>query len=266
MKRDLHQPGLWKRLGPTKWLFALALASPTVTGILMITGAPWLGPWLRDDPLGPAIYIAAFILLGGLCILPTYTQCAIAGFAFGFPAGLLAAVVGFLGASIVARRLARSAGGDRVMEIIDEHPRIRAIRDALVGDRELALVDAARPHCRVRAFWRTTLLVALVRLMPQAPFAITNLLMSFLRVPRGPFLLGTLVGLLPRAALFVLIGSTLQELSRDSIDHAVPPWVKLAGLAVTFALVFTVGAIARHAVLRAGSAARAAADSQQAAA
>ena len=49
------------------------------------------------------------------------------------------------------------------------------------------------------------------RLLPVPPFAIGNLLLAWLRVPRPSFLIGSMAGMIPRMALVVWLGSRVDD-------------------------------------------------------
>ena len=66
-----------------------------------------------------------------------------------------AALVGFTGGGLLGYQVARRVSKDRVEELIEGNPKARAIRDAL----------------RRRGPWRTLLVVTLLRLPPNSPFA-----------------------------------------------------------------------------------------------
>lgn len=55
-------------------------------------------------------------------------------------------------------------------------------------------------------------LVLTFRLLPVPPFAIGNLLLAWLRVPLSSFLLGSILGVFPRMALLVWIGSKAEDI------------------------------------------------------
>jgi len=185
------------------------LGSLAVLGTLDV-----VGPWLAAEPLrGVVLYILAFIVLAGLALLPTYAQAILGGWAFGFAIGFPAAMAGFLGAALLAHVLV-SRVSPGVTEAIESRPRWRAIHRAFVG----------------HGFWRTTALVALVRLPPTMPFAMTNVVMAGTGVGRGPYLLGTALGMTPRVALAVFAAAGVQRWR----DIETPGgWTWLAGLAAT---------------------------------
>jgi uncharacterized membrane protein YdjX (TVP38/TMEM64 family) len=185
----------FRRLGPAGFLAIIAATLPPLGGFVLIgLSGSYVAPFLRSHPnAGPFMYAGGFALLAGFALLPTYAQSLLGGWAFGFRTGLTFALVGFGGASLIAYVVARKASGDHVIKLIDEHPKWRAVYDALLG----------------RGFWRTLGIVTLVRIPPNSPFALTNLLMATVRVPVVPYLIGTLLGMAPRTAAVVYFGSGL---------------------------------------------------------
>lgn len=211
-------PGeLFKKLGPTGPLAVLALAMPPISGFALIYFMKTAADWLRShQESGVALYAVAFAVLSGLALLPTYAQAALGGFAFGISWGLPAALVGFAGGAAIGYAIARRASGDRVQALLKEHPKWQAVRDALVAD-----------HTR-SSFWKTTGMVALIRMPPNSPFALTNLVMASVKVPWSSFVVGTVVGMLPRTAAAVWIGATIGMSA--SGEFATPLWLKIAGI------------------------------------
>lgn len=230
---------LLSRLGPASVLGVLALVLPPINGILLIAYMASASEWLRShQDVGLLIYAGAFAASAGLALLPTYAQSALGGYAFGAALGLPAALAGFGGGAVIGYEIARRASGDRVERILAEKPKWQAVRDALVKDHES------------RGFWKTAGMVALLRCPPNSPFALANLVMASVKVPRGPFVLGTLVGMAPRTALAVAIGAGVERFTKDQLERAVPGWVWGAGIALTVVVVVIVGAIADRAVKR----------------
>ena len=156
---------------------------------------------------------------------------------FGLAAGLAAALVGFAGGGLLGYQVARRVSKDRVLALIDGSPRARAIRDALVG----------------RDPWRTLLVVTLLRLPPNSPFALTNLVMATTGVPLPAFLGGTLLGMLPRTAVAVALAAAASAGGAEDIQAFVRhrgPWLLAAGVVGGMAVLGVVGAIARRALAR----------------
>ncbi len=55
-------------------------------------------------------------------------------------------------------------------------------------------------------------LVAFIRLSPVLPFAMMNIALSTIRIHYGQYLLGTIIGMLPRTLVFFVAGKNVQEL------------------------------------------------------
>ena len=207
---------------------AFSVVMPPVSGVVLLGTLHKVGPWLRaQEELGLLAYVGAFTVLGGLALLPTYAPSLLAGWAFGRLGGVGAALSGFLGAALVSYAVSRRVSAARVDAMLADAPRWHAVRGALVHS----------------GFWKAVLIVTLLRLPPNAPFAASNLAMAALRVPLGPYVLGTLAGLAPRTSAVVLLGAGLSVL--DFSNRRQAGWF-LAGLLVTIAVLASVGWLARR--------------------
>jgi uncharacterized membrane protein YdjX (TVP38/TMEM64 family) len=234
-----------RRLGPTSLLAVGALVLPPIGSIVLFATMGTTGPWLKSHGLqGVAMYSLAFALLGGFALLPTYAQSALGGFAFGVAWGVPAALVGFVGGAVIGYEIARRASGDRVMKLLNEKPKWRAVRDALAGPIRTDGSPSGHP------FLRTFGLVALLRLPPNSPFALTNLVMASVQVPRMPYVLGTLVGMAPRTAAAVIIGAGVKEFTKDTVTGAVPGWAIVVGILVMLVALGIVGMIANKVIAK----------------
>ena len=164
------------RLGPAA--AATAFLPPLGSMVLLGTmnqSAPWLQAHAET---GLAIFVVGFAVLGGLALLPTYGPSVLGGWAFGVTAGIIATLAGFMGAAAIGFAIAQRVSGDRIARVLEDYPRGRAIHDALlVGSRGRAL-----------------LVVALVRLPPNGPFAMTNLVLAAAGVGWTPYLAITSAG------------------------------------------------------------------------
>lgn len=226
----LQAKDLFRRLGPVGPLALIAASLPAIGGFALLGLMGWLAPWFREQAgLGIAVYIAGFAVLAGLAVLPTYAQSVMGGFAFGSVAGSLAALAGVFGASMIGYAIARRASGDRVMAIINEQPKWRAVYDALIGGSVL----------------KTLLIVTLVRVPHNSPFAITNLVLAATRVNPFVYALGTLLGIAPRTVIAVVIGAGLSSWDLSQATHK---WLFVGGIVVTLIVFGIIGAIANHAV------------------
>lgn len=220
-----------RRLGPLSVLAVLATALPGVGGFILLGYRETVATWLQSHPdYGVWIYIAAFALGSGLALLPTYAQAVLGGFVFRFPVGFPAALAGFTIGALLGYLIARLAGRDRAMNVISSHPRARAVYDALLGAGRL----------------RTLLVVTLLRFPPNSPFALSNLVFAATGVPLWIFLLGTIIGMAPRTAAMIYVGSTLKSLD----DTGMPKWLFWAGLAAALAVIGVFGAIINRVISR----------------
>jgi uncharacterized membrane protein YdjX (TVP38/TMEM64 family) len=220
-----------RRIGPLGPLAALSMVMPPLSGLLLVGTLHKVGPWLRaHDAAGLMLYVGGLAVLGGLALLPTYAPSLLAGWAFGSVTGPLAAMAGFLGAALIGYALSRRLSGDRLEALLAQHTKWNAVYDALL----------------LSGFWKATLIVTLLRLPPNAPFAATNVTMAALRVPVGPYALGTLAGLAPRTSAVVLLGASLSTL--DFRDPGQTGYF-LGGVLLTFVALGTIGWMARKALV-----------------
>jgi uncharacterized membrane protein YdjX (TVP38/TMEM64 family) len=194
-----------RRLAP---LAIVSLVLPPLGAALLIGYLSRIGPWLQGlGARGVAIYLAGFAILGGFALLPTYAPAILGGWAFGDRLGLVAALAGFVLASAINYAWARRLSAEHAAALLAERPRWQVVRNALVG----------------RSWLKTLLVVALIRVPPNSPFALSNGTMAAARVPIGAYLAGTLLGLAPRTAVAVKAGahlSTLDFQHRDAFGSA----------------------------------------------
>jgi len=239
-QRETEKPPLMARLGAAGPLAIASAVLPIIGSLVLFANADAVRDLLKaQGSLGWALFALGFCVLSGLALLPTYAQSGMAGYIFGLALGAPAAVLGCVGGSLIGYVVARAASGDRVVRVIDEHPKWRAIREALEGERH--------------SFWRLTGTVTLLRLPPNSPFAMTNLALAATRVPLRVYLLGTAVGIAPRTVLAAYIGSGIREsFSSDAWNAAVPKWVYFGGIGLAIVVVVILGQIAAKAVEKIG--------------
>ncbi len=230
---------IFRKLGPAGWLGLFAAIMPALGGFALLGSLEFVGPWLRDlGGEGVALYVGAFVVFAGFALLPTYAQAVLGGWAFGFWVGLPAALLGFFGASLIGYEIGRRASGDRVIHLLDQHPKWKIVRDALVGGEEGL------------GFFKTLGIVTLIRLPPNSPFAITNIVLSSVRVPRLPYALGTLLGMAPRTGVAVFLASEFRSAAFDPDSIQKPWWFwpgAIGASIAVFAVLYLIGskAIAR---------------------
>ncbi len=236
-------------LGPAGLLGIVWATLPAILGITLLfligpaaSGLDALGRW------GIVVYTVVFMVTSGFGILPTFAQAVLGGWVFGLPLGLLGALAGFTGGSLIGYGLSRVVSRDRVDALIGEHPRAAVVRDALIG----------------RGFWSTTGIVTLLRVPPNSPFALTNLVMASCKVALLPYIIGVVVGMTPRTALFV--GSAAAAASTGAVDiqtfitEGKGGLVMVLGVVLLLAALAVIGWISDRALKRVGLSGLAAGD------
>ncbi len=224
-------------LGPAGLLAAFWLTVPGVAGLVLLYELGPVSAWLRAQGT-PGLFVFALVLMitSGLGLLPTTAQAVLGGWVFGVFRGSLAASVAFAGAALIGLAITRLIAGRRFENWIDAKPEAWAVRHALVG----------------RGFVSATLMVALLRVPPQAPFAFMNLLLVSSGVPAGPFVLGTVLGMLPRTMMVMLFAGTAAASGAADIQTFIsegPGWpVAVAGFAALLVVMAIIGAVARRAL------------------
>jgi uncharacterized membrane protein YdjX (TVP38/TMEM64 family) len=227
-----------KQLGPTAVLGAIWAAAPAVLGFLLVGFLPQvaeaiekLGIWALPT------YTVLFIVSAGIGFLPTYGQSILGGWTFGFAMGFPAALAGFVGGSIIGYFIAKSVSRDRVQLVLEQNPKARAVRDALIG----------------RGFWKTAGIVTLIRVPPNSPFALTNLVLASSGVRLAPYVIGTAIGMAPRTAIAVWIAAAAHVPGATNMKEVLEQrewWVWAIGIAAVVLVVAVLGWIGNRAVAK----------------
>ncbi len=231
----------WREMGPVGLLGLAWAVIPAILGGFLLYHLGTVAGWLAADPAqGLVAYALLFALTAGLGLLPTFSQAALGGWVFGLTVGLGAALVGFVLAALLGFLVARLVAGDRVRGWLDRHPRASVVREALLG----------------AGGWRSLRTVALVRLPPNSPFALTNLALASGGVGLFPYLLGTAVGMLPRTALVAGFAAAAASSGARDVQEFVsegPGWgVFAAGFLALVVVLSILSRMARAALERAG--------------
>tara|TARA_R110000782_G_scaffold19101_9_gene52038 strand:- start:1842 stop:2651 length:810 start_codon:yes stop_codon:yes gene_type:complete len=229
---------IFGRLGPAAALGVAWAVLPALGGFLVLFNMEPISTFLRGEAeagpmreaLGVATYVLIFIVSAGCGFLPTYSQAILAGYAFGVPVGFAAAWIGFGGASIVGFFIAGRFARERAEREIHRNVKARVVRDALIES----------------GFWKALLIVTLVRIPPNSPFALMNLILCASGVKKRVYIIGTLVGMAPRTFAAVLIGSQITDWS--NVEK--PRWMIVGGIVLTFAVLGVIGAMANRALKR----------------
>jgi uncharacterized membrane protein YdjX (TVP38/TMEM64 family) len=211
----------------------IATIIPIVGSVTTVGLAPFIAPWLRDQGMaGVVLFTLAFAVLGALTFAPTYSSSAIAGWTFGFRTGFPAVVIGTMAGAMVCHAVARRLAGERVAEAFRDHPPWEIVRQAMVE---------AGP-------FKTLWLVILLRLSPVLPFGTTNVLLATTGVKLHIYLLGTLLGLMPRTGLVALAAAAAEGMDLGSRERW---WLLAGGLVATGMCIIVLAAIGKRALDRA---------------
>jgi phospholipase D1/2 len=127
-----------------------------------------------DSPMAPLIVVAMFVV-GGLVVMPVNVLIAVTILVFGPIIGALYALIGCSTSAIALYEIAR-------------HIPIQRLRRQ-TGAR----MQRFHHHLVRHAVWA----VALVRLVPVAPYSIVCLLLGTTAIRRAPYIAGTALGMLP---------------------------------------------------------------------
>jgi uncharacterized membrane protein YdjX (TVP38/TMEM64 family) len=173
-----------------------------------------LGRRVRELPFAALWTLAAF-LVGGLLVVPVVALIAVTGLVWGLVPGVLLSLAGAVLSAALTYSIGRVVSGDLVAR--HAGPKLAALNARLS-----------------RGGWWA---VALVRLLPLAPFSVMNLLFGVLEVRPRDFLLGTAAGLFPGIVVTVAFAQSLtQVLHRPGASS-----VAMLGLAVLLLVALAIG-------------------------
>lgn len=221
-----------RRLGPAGPLALVTAVLPIITGAALYGRLGAFAVWLRSGAASaPLLCIAVFATTGGLAIVPTYAMSVLCGWAFGFALGLGATLCSFVGAALIGYAITAAADGGRVMEVVGETPKWRAVHRALSTGN----------------YAKLTAVVAMIRLAPVTPFALANTALAAFRVPMLPYLAGTLLGMAPRAVVVTFFAS---RMATSGARPTAGPWLFGCALAATAAFVWGMAWVGRRGLAR----------------
>src|SRR5690606_31236102 len=218
-------------LGPAGPWLLVASAGPLL-GLLILTatGTTW-PPWFGDGVPSVLMFWALGALLAALCLVPSQATSLLAGYLFGARLGTLLGLLVVLVAALIGFVLWSRVVGSRVLAAIMRSQQAERVHRALLG----------------RSVWRTTWLIALLRLSPVMPFAATNLLMAALGVRARVFVIATSIGVAPRSIAVSIIGAGLSELDWQAGDNV---WITVIAVLATVLMVVLVSRYASDALRR----------------
>lgn len=216
-------------------LLAFATLGPALGAAMLTPLAVANHVWLSThaDALLSSIFIGV-VLLCGVALLPTFVATVLLCWLYGPAVGLLLTLASTTAAALLGRLLAGLLGQRTIVPLVQARPRLRAVRDVLLGD----------------AFWRSARTVAMLRVSPIVPFAVVNALSGLAGTRLDAFLVGSAAGMLPRATLVATWTATLPTLTFDR--PADLGWL-IGGVIVTLAVLLLLGRSARAALRQASS-------------
>jgi uncharacterized membrane protein YdjX (TVP38/TMEM64 family) len=219
-----------RRLGAAGPVAIVLSFWPPLGGFVLLAFLTALGPWLRDHgTVGMLTYVVVAGILMGVSFVPTYSCAIIAGWAFGFAAGLPLALIAITGSALIAYVIGRWIARDRVLEVIQERPRWNAIHRALLrGDNV-----------------ETITVVTLMRIPPAAPFALANFVLAAARVPSLAYTVGSFLGVIPRTAMATFAAAKLEQLRFKDVSER---WMVVAGIVATVIVCIVLGVMANRAL------------------
>ncbi|HET9904016.1 MAG TPA: VTT domain-containing protein [Xanthobacteraceae bacterium] len=171
---------------PLAWQYTplsnLAAPEAVRAGLLRITGGFW----------APLAVIAAFVI-AGFVAFPVTVLIAVTAATFGPVFGFLYAGAGALASALVVYLVGAWAGKEVVRDLLG--PRLDRIRRRIVR--------------------RGVIAVALIRLVPVAPFTFVNLVAGASQIRLHEYLLGTLLGMTPGLLVMSALGAQIFEILRN---------------------------------------------------
>lgn len=162
-----------------------------------------LAGWLRGDPAGVAIAIAA-IVLGSCLMVPVTAMIVTTGLIFGWLVGFFTALTGALLGAMAGYAIGRYVWHDAFRRL---------------GGRRINRISEVLAQ-------RGLISVALVRLVPSAPFTVVNMVAGASHIGVRDFLAGTLLGMAPGALALTVFASSAKNAIRD------PGWSTILSLVV----------------------------------
>lgn len=191
-----------------------------------------VSPWLRANQTeGIFAFIVSVSVLAGLAILPTNIVGMVSGWAFDFQFGLLAMLGAISGALAINYFVSKRLAGENFYKALERNPKLKAVHKSLLRE----------------SFFKALIIIILLRLSPAVPFAATNFMISASGVSIKTFLLGTLLGYLPRTSATVFVGSSLTQLNFNQPQES---WMIILGIIATIAATVVIGIFSKRALNR----------------
>jgi len=172
----------------------------------------------------PLLAIAAFVV-GGLVVFPVLVLIAATAAALGPWMGFVSAGIGVLLSALTLFLIGRFLGHVRLQRLLGR--RAARIQRRVIGKGVVA--------------------VAMIRMVPIAPFSIVNLVAGASELSLRDFMLGTVLGMAPGIAVMAALGAQIADLARNAslsnvllLVLAVAAWIAFC-LGVQFLVTWMAG-------------------------
>lgn len=221
-----------KQLGRLTPIAIISMVLPMAgSSLLVVFGYP-IGNWMRQDQVtGSVAFLLGILIFCGFAIIPTNLIGVLGGWSFGFWLGFGLLAAGVVGAATIAFFINLKLAGERLTDLTAADRRADAIYQTLVNE----------------GFWRTTMIITLIRISVVMPFAFTNFFLAAAKVPIGAYVIGTAVGMAPRVAATTFFGAGLSELVLEGVtDHK----MLVVGVAATVVMLIVISIISKRALMR----------------
>jgi phospholipase D1/2 len=146
-----------------------------------------------QSEFAPLFAIAAFVL-GGLVVFPVLVLIAATAAALGPWLGFLSATAGVLLSSLLLFMIGRVLGHERLQSLLGK--RALRVQSRIVGKGVVA--------------------VALIRMVPIAPFSLVNVLAGASKLKLSDFLIGTVLGMAPGIITMAALGAQIADFARNA--------------------------------------------------
>jgi phospholipase D1/2 len=189
-------------------------------------------PWYNRSPIpgshftsiAPLFAIAAFVV-GGLLVFPVLVLIAATSAALGPWMGFFSAGAGVLLSALTLFSIGRVLGQARLQRLLGR--RAARVQGRIIGKGVVA--------------------VAMIRMVPIAPFSIVNVVAGASKLSLRDFLLGTVLGMAPGIAVMAALGAQIADLARNAswtnavlLALAIAAWIALC-LGVQFLVTWLAG-------------------------
>lgn len=156
----------------------------------------------------PIAYVSAYVLLT-ILLFPGSIATVASGALFGPVWGTVLTVIGATIGATAAYFIARHLGRERLRSRLG--PRLQRFDDSLTRTGFIS--------------------VLIVRLLPIAPFNVSNYALGVTGIEMRPYVLATIVGIIPGTVAFVALGSTLRDPTSIGFFLSVAAVLALTGIA-----------------------------------